>query len=140
VWRMWLLRLVMGRVRVAIQWRLRPPAAGRWWRWWLGVIALLLLCELLVLVWEVLRVSVYELWVGDVVRQWYESISSLVLSVLITTRRPSATVVSVASITSVRLVRGIRRLVVVVVVVLRRGERWREVRRCWMPARHVGLV
>ena len=64
------LRLVwwmMDRVGVAVGHRWRGPAARRRLGCWMGVVALLLLlCELLVLEWEVLRMPVHELRMRNV--------------------------------------------------------------------------
>ena len=98
----------------------------------MSVVALLrLLCELLLLVREVLRMSVYELWMRYVVGQGDEAIATFVLSIVITTRKPAVTPFATAVVTTVRLVR-----LVVWLAVWVRVMGWREVGRWWMPAGH----
>jgi len=101
------------------------------------IVALLLLCELLVLVWEVEGVPVYEFRVRYVVRQRCRAIAALVLSVVVTAVRSIGTTIPAAAVVmAVRLMGWIGRLAV---FVWGKG-RWKVVGkvRGWrcMPARH----
>ena len=127
--------LVVRGLRIAVQ-RRWLPAVRLLWRRSMAVVALLLLLldELLVLVWEVLRVSVYELWVRNVVRERYEAIAAFVLPVLVAaTGRPTISTAGSAAVMAVRLIRLVTWL-----VGLDRLMVWREVRRRWWPIGHGG--
>ena len=96
------------------------PAVRRRLRVWMTGGELLLLCELLVLVREVLRVSVNELRVRYVVRQRDEAIATFIIFALVTPKRSAGACVTIAVVAAVRLVRLVMGLAVLLRTVQRR--------------------
>ena len=97
------------------------------------LLSLLLLRELLLLVWEVLRMSVHELGVRHVVGQRYGAVAALFLSAVVVSMRAAIAAVAAVALTAVASLAGWRAGLVWVW-----GRRRREVVRWRRPAGHGG--